>query len=219
MRDFISEDEFDTFEGWLKHNFGSVSGDQLSALRDLYTQIREASAATPKVGLMKLRPEPGQHLYAVALRDGASLWLTLWVKRSRKGDVYVFQPRADGRWNPHASYHYNGTFHSKSYGQTYFVRKRQALNESFRGTEHNGTFAGHGKGAGAICNPKDFSGVIEVGPGILGPRQGNVAVDLIEPGGQPTDLMISNHKEVVRREFREIVPHLVIRISAEQSAP
>jgi hypothetical protein len=217
MRDFISEDEFDTFEGWLKHNFGS-SGDQLFALRDLYAQIRQASAATPKVGLMKLR-KPGEHLYAVAVRDGASLWLTLWVKRSRKGDVYVFWPRADRDWNPHASYHHTGAFHSKSHDQKYCVQKRQALNESFRGAEHIGTFAGHGKGAGAICTPKDFSGVIEVGPGILGPRQGNVAVDLIEPGGQPTDLMMSNHKEVARQEFREVVPYLVIRVSAEQPTP
>jgi hypothetical protein len=219
-KELISEDDLDTFEGWLKYqNFGSVGGDELSALRDLYAEIKAASAATPKIGLMKLRPQPGEHRYAVALRDGANLWLTLWVRRSPKGDVYVFQPRADGRWNPHASYHRDGTLHSKSYDRKFFVRQRQPLNSSFHGTEHIGIFAGHGKGAGAICDPKDFSAVIEIEPGILGPIHGTVAVDLVEPSCEPIDLMMSNHKEVARQEFRDVVPYLVIRVSAEQPAP
>src|SRR5262249_26386850 len=92
------------------------------------------------------------------------------------------------------------------------------LNASFCGTEHIGVFAGHGKAAGAICDPKDFSGVIEVGPGILGPIQGNVAVDLVEPGCEPIDLMMPNHKELARRQFQEVAPHLIVRVSAEQPA-
>jgi hypothetical protein len=44
-------------------------------------------------------------------------------------------------------------------------------------TEHLGIYAGHGKSIGAICNSSDFSGVVEVEPGVLGPRNGWVAVD------------------------------------------
>jgi hypothetical protein len=222
MREFISEDDLDTFEGWLK--FQGIDpenkpADQLSQWKDIYSKVRAASAAAPKVGLMKLRPGPGEYLYAVAIKDGADLWLTLWVRRSPNRDVYVFYPRGDRSWNAHASYHRDGKLHSKSHGQKAFLRKRQPLNELFRGTEHIGVLAGHGgKGIGAICDRKDFSGVIEVGPGILGPIHSNVAVDLVEPGCQPIDLMMPNHKEVARQEFREAVPYLVIRVSAEHPA-
>jgi hypothetical protein len=215
MQDFISEDDLDTFEGWLKYqavDAATTGPDELALWRELFDQVKEAGAATPKVGLMKLRP--GEHRYAVALRDRDDLWLTLWVRRSPKGDVYVFQPRADRGWNPHVSYHRDGHWHSKSYDHKFFVRQRQPLNASFRGTEHIGIFAGHGgRGIGAVCQPNDFSGVIEIGPGILGPKHGNVTVDLIEPGCQPLDLMMSDHEEVARQEFSDAVPHLVIRVS------
>jgi hypothetical protein len=103
----------------------TTRGAELSALRDHYAQVKAASAATPKVGLMKLRPQPGERRYAVALRDGANLLLTLWV-RSPKGDVYVLYPRADGPWNSHASYHREPMLHSKSFGHKSFVRSRQS---------------------------------------------------------------------------------------------
>ena len=35
---------------------------------------------------MKLRAVPGEHRYAVAVREGSDLWLTLWVRRSREGE-------------------------------------------------------------------------------------------------------------------------------------
>jgi hypothetical protein len=43
------------------------------------------------------------------------------------------------------------------------------------------------KHIGAICDPADFSGVVEVAPGVLGPRQGSVVVDLVEPNCNPLD--------------------------------
>jgi len=214
MQDFISEDDLDTFEGWLRYqavDLATIPADQLTPWRELYDEMKAARAATPKVGLMKLRP--GEHRYAVALRDGADLWLTLWVRRSPKGDVYVFQPRSDRRWNPHTSYHRDGTLHLKGHDHKFFVQQRQPLTGSFRGTEHLGAYAGHGgKGIGAVCDPKDFSGVIEVAPGILGPKHGNVAVDLVAPGGAPMDLMMHDHEEVARQEFRDAIPHVVIRV-------
>jgi hypothetical protein len=62
------------------------------------------------------------------------------------------------------------------------VEQRQRLDGGFSGTEHLGTYAGDGpKTVGAICDEAEFSGVVKVQPGILGPRNGAVAVDLPVP--------------------------------------
>ncbi len=63
--------------------------------RENFDKGREYSLANPKVGLMKLPQVPGEHRYAVAVREGSDLWLTLWVRRSRKGEFFVMLPRAD----------------------------------------------------------------------------------------------------------------------------
>jgi hypothetical protein len=87
--------------------------------------------------------------YAVAIRVGTDLWLTMTVRRDHKGDVYVTYPRHEG--NPHASYHRDGTFHLKSDDHKTMSSKRQPLTEAFKGFEHMGMFAGHGKSVGAHC--------------------------------------------------------------------
>ena len=60
------------------------------------------------------RKTVSEYKYAVAIRKGTDLWLTLWVKRSKVGEFFVLLPRADGQWNPHGSYHLKGQFHQKS---------------------------------------------------------------------------------------------------------
>src|SRR5262245_34814768 len=55
--------------------------------------------------------------FAISVRDGADLWLFLSLKRDRKGNVYVFWPRDDPEWNPHASHHASGRAHHKSFRQ------------------------------------------------------------------------------------------------------
>jgi len=163
---------------------------------------------------MKLRMVPGEYRYAVAFREGADLWLTLWVRRSPKGEFFVMIPRGDRGWNPHASYHLDGTFHSKTFNDKKMgpPQKRQPLTGKFRGTEHLGAYGGHiPKAVGGICDPTAFSGTVEVPPGVLGPRHGMVVVDLIEPGCEP----LSWFTHVVRQEvFRDFVPWLVIRIGS-----
>ena len=85
-------------------------------------------------------------------------------------------------WDVHTSYHLDGTMHMKSFGHKRASKKLQRLTGAFKGTEHLGSQMGHGpKGVGAICDPADFSGLVEVVPGILGPRDGSVVVDLVEP--------------------------------------
>jgi hypothetical protein len=125
---------------------------------------------------------PGEQKYAVAIEDGADLWLTMWVRCSAKGEIFVMYPRGDRDWDAHVSYHLNGTLHQKSHGHVGMSLKRQPLTTTFRGSENLGTYAGHGKGSGAICERNSFDGVIVVEPGILGPKDGSVGLDIVEPG-------------------------------------
>jgi hypothetical protein len=215
VRDFISEDDLSTFEGWLKSqaiDAATAAPEELENWRSIFDEVRESAAAIPKVGLMKLRPlVPGEHRYAVAVRKGSDLWLTLWVRRSPKPEFFVFMPRGDRGWDPHASYHRNGTLHQKSFDHTFGSQKRQCLRGAFRGTVHLGAYMGYGpKGVGAICDPTAFSGVVEVAPGVLGPRHGQVVVDLVEPGCEPL-----SWPNVIRKEvFQDADPNVVIRIAS-----
>src|SRR5438876_12352570 len=112
---FISEDDLDTFEGWLvdyqKMDPAVMAPDELTEWRKAFEDSKQSVAATPKAGLMKLSPMgPGEHRYAVAVREGVDMWLALWVRRSPKGEVFVLLPRTDPVWDPHTSYHLDGTF-------------------------------------------------------------------------------------------------------------
>jgi hypothetical protein len=169
MPEFISEDDLSTFEGWLKYqaiDAATATAEELENWRSTFDEVRESAAATSKVGLMKLGPlRADEYRYAVAVRDGSDLWLTLWVRRSPKPEFFVFMPRGDRGWDPHASYHRDGTLHQKSFDQKFAAQKRRCLTGAFRGTEHLGAYMGHGpKGVGAVCNPTAFSGVVEVAP-------------------------------------------------------
>ena len=159
---------------------------------------------------MKLRPAaPGEYLYAVAIRDGSNLWLTLWVRRARE-DVYVMVPRAERKWTPHASYHADGALHVKSYGLKTVSASRQPLTVAFKGTESVCCFAGHDTN-GVICDPANFAGVVEVAPGVLGPHHGVVCVDLVEPGTEP--LTAFPQGKIIQREiFCDAFPRVAITI-------
>jgi len=177
MSDIFREDDLLTFEGWLRYqgiDAPTSSASELAAWHRMYDDVRLRAGSTPKVGLMKLRPIPGEHRYAVALREGAELWLALWVRRSPKEEFFVMAPRGAQSWDPHASYHLDGRVQMKSYGQTVFApQQRQSLKGPFRGTEHLGVFFGYGpKRVGAVWDPAAFSGVVEVTTGVLGPKQG-----------------------------------------------
>jgi hypothetical protein len=215
-KNFTSEDELSTFEGWLKYqgiDAAAVAPDDLRSWRDHFEIIREHTLATPKVGRMKFPPmAAGEHRYAVAVRDDSDLWLTLWVKRTPKPEFFIMLPRPDRTWNPHTSYHLDGALHMKSFGSKPLLpTMRQPLTGSFHGTEHLGGYKGHGpKSVGAVCDPTDFSGLVEVAPGVLGPRDGVILVDLVEPGCNPAPYEFG---EIVKQQvFSDAVPSVVIRI-------
>jgi len=124
----------------------------------------------------------------VAIQRGSDLWLTMWVRCSPKGEIFIMYPRADvyprvGRsWNPHASYHSNGTLHQKTHDVARAPQKRQPLTATFKGREYLGAYLGHGESMGAVCDPTVFDGLIIVAPGVLDGMHGSVAFDLVEPG-------------------------------------
>jgi len=107
MKRFISEDDLGNFEGWLEYqaiDAAALTPDQLSVWRNMYDAGRERASSQEKVGRMKLPPLlAGELRYAVALREDADLWLTLWVRRSRKNEFFVMIPRGTEDWDPHSS--------------------------------------------------------------------------------------------------------------------
>ena len=129
-QDAITEDQLETFEGWLDYqriDQRETSPEQLEALHDSFEEMKKQKAASPKLGRMNIKRDPKDKAYAVAIHKGNDLWVTLWVKHTARGDIYVFQPRHDGSWNPHASYHYKGQYHHKSYGRIVFKRTLQQI--------------------------------------------------------------------------------------------
>jgi hypothetical protein len=56
VQDFISEDDLQTFEGWLRYqavDASTTAPGELAMWRRLFEEARQRSAANPKVGLMK----------------------------------------------------------------------------------------------------------------------------------------------------------------------
>jgi len=217
VQKFIGEDDLKTFEGWLRYQVvdaATATPEELETWRSIFEDVRRRSATTPKVGLMKLQPVLGEHRYAVAVQEGSDLWLTLWVRRSRKGAFFVMRPSGDQDWDSHTSYHLNGNLHMKSRGRKALrPQKRQPLTGEFRGSEDLGFYAGYApKGVGAICDPTAFSGVVAVAPGVLGPRHGGVKVDLVEPGHEPMEFPWT--QMVTRQVFCDILPWVVITVGS-----
>jgi len=159
---------------------------------------------------MRFKRVTGEHLYAVAIQDGAELGLGLWVKCSPNG-FFVMKPMPDRTRNIHTSYHRDGTLHMKSSGRKMIVRQRQPLTGQFRGTESlMGDSGFRPKAVGAICEPAKFTDVITVPTGVL-EANGAVIVDLVAPGSPPTDLSFA-YDIVDQKTFVHTTPNVVITI-------
>lgn len=149
---------------------------------------------------------------AIAIEDDTGLGLTFWIKRSAKGEVFLMYPR-EPDFDPHTSYHLDGTCHSKSYGAANFARKRQPLGPNFKGTEHLGMFAGHGAGP-RIEDPESFDHILIAPPGSLTGRSGSVFVDLVEPGQQPASHHLEGRHVVAQVVHDDDAPWIVVSIVA-----
>jgi hypothetical protein len=148
--------------------------------------ISSASAGPASIEAMVMGSRPRDYQYAIAVRDGSDLWLVAVVRRSRnKGEFFVSVPRPKNPgWNPHVSYHRNGTFHSKRYDRIGLTSPCQPLNGKFRGTEHFGACNGarDPKRIGIVCNRQNYTDVLEIPLVTLGSHDGTIVVDLVEPG-------------------------------------
>jgi hypothetical protein len=212
--EYIGEEDLNTYEGWLKYqafDLTNLTKDEAAAVRELFDDAVRARLTARKVGRMKLK-RPGESTYAIAIRDGAGLWLALWIKRSAKFEYFIFHPTSDGSWNPHSSLHKDGTFHMKSHDKVMLEPRRKQPPSAVKGTEHLGAYGGFGpKAVGAICDPADFTGIFEAPPLVLWPRNGMVTVDLMEPGSGAEPLM-HPAEEVARHCFNDSDPHVLVRI-------
>ena len=86
MQEFISEDELDTFEGWLRYQAldqATMTLDEVAMWRCTFEECKERAAASPKVGLMNFKWVPDEHRYAVAIQDGSGLRLARLCTKSR----------------------------------------------------------------------------------------------------------------------------------------
>jgi hypothetical protein len=96
MDDFSSEDDLRTFEGFLKYQAADVStSEDREKWQRIFDEAGQRRENDPRVGLMKLQPIPNEQKCAIALEDGADLWLTMWVRCSPKGEIFILYPRGD----------------------------------------------------------------------------------------------------------------------------
>ena len=154
--------------------------------------------------------------YAVAVRDGACLFLFLWVKRSEAGDFYAFLPRPhDTSINAHASYHADGRFHIKSHDMSgrnkIMCQLKQKPDQNFVGAEHlleQRIDQGGPRAIGQKCDPNAFSEVFEIPVSELGTGELNthVSADLVSHGHSPN--LVPNARVIRQKEYRDCVPFI-----------
>ena len=155
----------------------------------------------------------GEENYAVAVSDTDGLFLFLRVKRSAKGEYFVFMPLpSDSLVDAHVSYHADGSFHVKThekYGaEKFMVEKRQKPDQNFMGTEHMlAQRVGRERGITTRCDPVQYSGVFQISAKELdSDRPVRVSIDLVSEGVRP-DLGAGVH--VLRRDTYGTVPPFI----------
>ena len=124
--------------------------------------------------------------FAVAVRDEADLWLYLEIKRSRKSDVYVFEPdwpAVDVDKDFHISLHADGRWHAKSsYGAVSAVHRQKKPSAKFIGSEPLVTTPIHLSGVRAYNKPcrharsgAEYIEVFEIPPDEISRGRGSIA--------------------------------------------
>lgn len=206
MNEFISDDDLQTFEEWLKYqaiDTSVMTTEELATWRCCFEEVRKQRDASSKVGLMNLRTALGENKYAVAVREGTDLFLVLWVRRNQKGEYFVLKPTSDRQLDLHSRYQRDGSLHHKILKQKDLQAQKSQSFPIMNGFTPKNT--------GAICDPKAFTGIVEVASGILGPRQGCIGVCLTEPGSGLPDYTWA-YQVFTQTVFREVSPHVVVSI-------
>lgn len=210
---FTDERELESFDGWLRYQAAAnLSDADLAVWRSIYEAIEQRKTLTPKIGVMSLSTGS---LYAVAVEDDG-LWIAAWIRRSPRGHIFVLAPGVNpSGW--HLSYHQDGRFHHKD-GSGYVVKeyeRRQPLSERFSGREDLGMYYGNApRSVGAICEPERFDDVIRVPRGVLGPRHGCIAIELLGADAAPADSLVPGQRLVEDRVYSESIPAIHVRVLA-----
>lgn len=158
-------------------------------------------------------------MYAVAVRDGADLFLWIRIRRPAAGDIYYMFPtgREDDEWkswNPHGSYHKDGRLHHKSFDRKMFAQELQKPDASFKGTlrmVERPIAASEPRAFGVICEPTKFAQVMEIGVGSLSEKkyETSISVDLTEPGVKP---VLGPGEVVQQQKFVDEIPWIVVSL-------
>lgn len=164
-----------------------------------------------------MRPlKPGERRYAVAVRDGADLFLFLDIRRGPGGDVYVNHLTTGWLrgWNPHTSKHKSGEGHERGFKDTFGVRRGQKIDASFRGVENvivRGIARDEPRGLGIPCVPSDFVGVMEIPIDKLRPERyrTSLSVDITE--GKPMPISTPG-TQPQQKVFDDDVPWIVVTL-------
>ncbi len=147
------------------------------------------------------------------------MWLR--IRRNPKGEVFVMFPtgssrKEHGEWDPHASWHADGTVYEKSHNHKMVARKRQKPDANFRGTEHftaRPIAAREPRAFGVSCNPADFDDVFEIPVTDLSGQMYRtaVAIDLSQPSGLPITPSGALPKSRIIRQhvFRDAEPWII----------
>jgi hypothetical protein len=154
--------------------------------------------------------------FAVAVRDGEELFLSVRIKRNDRGEIFVLLPTGgtepgSKKWNAHASYHENGWFHYKSFGRKRFWTKRQKPDANFTGTTPPLILylaPDELRALGELCNSREFSDVMEIPIDLLRNNETCLSIDVIAPDAKP----IFAGPILRQRPFKDAVPWILVTL-------
>ena len=156
---------------------------------------------------------PNSHEYAIAIKDGADLFLIFTIAKSAKDDFYVNFNGQSSDHKPHSSYHQSGQLHHKSHNRKVFpIRKRQST-KNFSGSEVIITTSikqGDGKAWNVKCEPKNYADIMVIDDKIITPKFGyNFEVEILEPGTDPWISTYPYAKVIQQQIFKKHSPWIV----------
>ena len=166
-------------------------------------------------------------IYAVAVRDGADLFLILRIRRSQNGDIYTMIPTGRNndewkKWNPHASYHADGQYHHKSFDRKMLQRQEQVPDTGFTGTINLMTrpiAANEPRAFGVLCKTAEFSEVFEIPVFEVtsDKYRTHISVDLVEPGGK--EIVTPRAKVLRQAVFKDAIPWILVTLFENPRKP
>jgi hypothetical protein len=168
--------------------------------------------------------------YAIAVRDGADLFLFMGLARAPQGDLYVnvLHNRTGAgweQWKPHFSYHASGQLHHKSFGRKGLIFHRQPPDANFRGTENvagMGLPADEPRRLNTPCVVTDFDEVFEIPVSELRTEgRTHIEIDFIEPFTVPNGkAILPLEARIIRQDiFKDTVPWVLARASGYLQMP